>query len=97
MKKSYEVTILNQRFTIKSDEDEKQVKKVADYVNKKMQEIVSGQKVVSTGKVAILAALNIAGDLFKQKQQSETQALKWLKKVKSILKRVEQQESSSLN
>lgn len=97
MKKSYEVTILNHRFTVKSEEDEKYVKKVADYVNKKMHEIVSGQKVVSTVNVAILAALNIAGDLFKQKRESDTQTLKWVERVKAILVRVEQEESGSLN
>lgn len=83
--KSYELTILNQKFTIKSDNDERHVKLVADYVNKKMHEIVSRNKATATSSVAILAALNIADDLFKLKQTHSTQVSGWVNKVKKAI------------
>lgn len=89
MKKSYDLTILNQKFTIKSDNDEKQVKKVADYVNKKMYEIVSANKAISTANVAILAALNIADDYYHFKKQKKEMTSTWIEKLQSLLRRIE--------
>ena len=89
MKKSYDLTILNQKFTIKSDNDEKQVKKVADYVNKKMHEIVSANKAISTANVAILAALNIADDFHRFKRSKKETTSKWIERLQALLRRVE--------
>lgn len=89
MKKSYDLTILNQKFTIKSDNDEKQVKKVADYVNKKMHEIVSSNKAISTANVAILTALNIADDYHQFKRTKKEATSLWIEKLQSLLRRIE--------
>lgn len=89
MKKAYELTILNQQFTLKSDADEKHVKKVADYVNKKMHEIVSGSKAISTANVAILTALNIADDYFRTKAQNNEQITQWVEKVQGLLEKID--------
>lgn len=84
MPKTYELTILNQRFTFKSDNDEKQVKKVADYVNKKMHDIVSKNKAISTANVAILAALNIADDFVQYQHNQKDLIGKWAQRLKEI-------------
>lgn len=89
MKKSYDLTILNQPLTIKSDGDEKHVKKVADYVNKKMHEIVSSKKAISTANVAILAALNIADDLFNEKRLQILKVQGWMGRLKGLLSGLE--------
>jgi len=86
MKKTYELQILNQKFVIKSDNDEKEVKKVADYVNKKMHEVVSGNKAISTANVAILGALNIADDLFREKRSGVERLKKWMGQLEKIFK-----------
>ncbi len=67
MKKTFEVTLLNQKFNLKSDSNEKYVQRVADYVNKKLFDIQERTKSVSSLNVALLAALNIADDFFKIK------------------------------
>ncbi|MBI4411725.1 MAG: cell division protein ZapA [Deltaproteobacteria bacterium] len=85
MKKSYDLTILNQPLTIKSDGDEKQVKKVADYVNKRMHEIVTSKKAISTANVAILAALNIAEDLFNERRGHSEKVRGWVARFKELL------------
>ena len=89
MKKSFDLTILNQKFNIKSEDDEKHVKKVADYVNKKMHEIVSANKAISTANVAILASLNIADDFFKLQRKKKEMVGQWIEKVHSLLHRIE--------
>lgn len=89
MKKSYDLTILNQKFTLKSENDEKQVKKVADYVNKKMHEIVSTNKAISTANVAILAALNIADDFYQYKRRKKEMTSSWVEKLQALLRRIE--------
>ncbi|MBX7148079.1 cell division protein ZapA [bacterium] len=91
MKKTYNLTILNQNFTIKSDADEKHVKKVADYVNKKMHEIVSHDQAVATANVAILAALNIADDFFRLKKQKSEQVQSWSHQIETIIDRVQKE------
>ncbi len=67
MKRTFEVTLLNQKFHLKSDSDEKHVQRVADYVNKKLFDIQEKTRSVSSLNVALLAALNIADDFFKIK------------------------------
>ncbi|OGQ07168.1 MAG: hypothetical protein A3G32_04130 [Deltaproteobacteria bacterium RIFCSPLOWO2_12_FULL_40_28] len=89
MKKQYNLTILKQDFTIKSDADEKHVKKVSDYVNKKMHELVSGNKATSSLNVAILAALNIADDFYKLKIQHNDMIEKWSGQLDDLIGKME--------
>ncbi len=84
MKQTFEINILNQKFVFKSDNDEKAVKKVADYVNKKMNEIVVSNKAISTANVAILTALNIADDFFKTKKEQSEMIEKWSQSLENL-------------
>jgi len=64
MKNLVRVEILGREYTVKSDEEEERVQKIADYVNQKMKEVLQAVKSVSTLNVAILAAMEIANDYF---------------------------------
>lgn len=88
MKKTYNLIILNQKLTIKSDDDEKHVKKVADYVNKRMHEIISGNRTISTANGAILAALNIADDYMKLRAIRKRQTEEWIEEVQGLMGRL---------
>lgn len=70
MKKSTVVTICDMEFTLVGDENELYVKKVAEHVDKKMREVkdISG---MSTLDAAVLAAVNIADEYFKQVDAAE--------------------------
>ncbi len=85
MKRTFELSILDHKFVFRSDNDEKQVKKVADYVNKKMHEIVEANKAVSTANVAILAALNIADEYYKVKESYRTKLKKWVDNMRQLV------------
>ncbi|UCG77339.1 MAG: cell division protein ZapA [Nitrospirota bacterium] len=65
---SIEVVILGQRYTIKGDADEEYIRKLADFVDKKMKEVIEAAPNTSPLKASILAALNIADELHKADQ-----------------------------
>ncbi|HBR16859.1 MAG TPA: hypothetical protein DD725_04515 [Deltaproteobacteria bacterium] len=69
LKPVVEVNILEQKLLVKSQEGEEYVKRVADYLNSKIEEVKKNSKAVSTLNVALLAAMNIADDYFETKER----------------------------
>jgi cell division protein ZapA len=70
-KRSMSLELLGQRLTVLSDTDEERVKDVVDFVNRKLSEVRDASRRISTDQIALLAALNIAEELFREKQKSE--------------------------
>src|SRR5512142_397264 len=72
-----EVQIFGHPYTIRSEAEQGYILDVAAYVDQKMREITEKLPVASLSKVAILASLNIADELFKERarQQSRDQAI----------------------
>jgi cell division protein ZapA len=66
-----EVEICGNTFTVRGEESPEYVQELAEYVEGEMQRITAKARVVSTTKVAILAALNIADELFKTQRKVE--------------------------
>ena len=64
-----EVNILGQRLRLKADEDPQRIEQLANYVNRKIDE-VSSVTPVAPAKLAVLAALNIADDYFRALEES---------------------------
>jgi len=70
--KPLKVTIYGQEFPLKG-KDPEFILKVADFVNEKMMEVGANMPGTTTiDKVAIIAALNIAGELFQLKQDNQS-------------------------
>lgn len=69
MKKAVEITIMGQKFVVKSESDESYVQRVAVYVNEKANDILNKTKSVSSVSVAMLTAMNIADEFFKYKEK----------------------------
>jgi len=67
MKKTLDVEILGQKFTISSDADASYMLRVAGYVDGKMQEVMRSSKPLAKSNVAMLAALNIADEYHRLK------------------------------
>ncbi len=65
------VKIYGTEYPIKGDSELEYIKQVAEYVDQKMREVNKIAPEISTLKVAILAALNIADELFKERINSE--------------------------
>jgi len=66
-----EVEIFGHVYTIKGEADHDYISGVAGYVDRKMREVIEKMPVASLSKVAILASLNIADELFKERAQRE--------------------------
>lgn len=68
-KGSVEVYILGQRYSIKGDAPDDYIRKLADYVNDKIKEIYEKSPGITPLKASILAAITIADELHKLKEQ----------------------------
>lgn len=65
------VRIHNAEYLVQSEDNEQQVRRIADYVNNKLKEIEEGAEGLSEKRTAILAALDIAGDYFQILREKE--------------------------
>lgn len=76
MKRKYEVSLMGQRFTLRSERDEEYVQNLAKFVAQQIEEIRRKTRTVSTHQVALLVALNLADQLFQQNaKQVENKSL----------------------
>ncbi len=64
-----QVQICGHTYTIKGEAEQEYILRVAAYVDRKMREVMEKLPVASPSKVAILASLNIADELFKERTQ----------------------------
>ena len=63
-----QINIMGREFRVACPEDEQEgLLEAVDYLNKKMQDIRSGGKVVGLERIAIMAALNIAHEFLSTK------------------------------
>jgi len=65
------VNIFGAEYVLKATENQEEIKKIAEYVDQKMKEIDRSQAINSNAKIAILAALNIAEELFQNQKYKE--------------------------
>ena len=81
------VTIFEQPYSLRSDEDPAYVASLAEYMDERMREVADRTQTADTLKLAILAGLNITDELFHLRR--EATAPKELKKrvarIESIL------------
>ena len=71
VKHSTEVMILGQRYAMKSEYDPAFVAETAELVNSHMRRIMDRTSTISSIKVAVLAAMNIAGEYLKIKRERD--------------------------
>lgn len=91
MKKSVEVTMMGQKFLVRSESDEDYVARVAKYVDGKVNEILQNTKSVASVQVALLTAMNIADEYFKFRQGKEDALKKVEKKIQDMIELVDLQ------
>ena len=63
-KRSVVVYVGGQRYVVRSDADETYIQTLAGYVDDRLKEVQRGSKPVSPQSLTMLAALNIADELF---------------------------------
>lgn len=66
-----EVEIFGEYYTLKGDSIPAQMLKVAQFVNNKMKQLAGRNPKLSKSQVAVLAALNLADELIKLREEYE--------------------------
>jgi cell division protein ZapA len=87
-KNSVKVSIYGEEYPIRGDGDIDDIKKIAEYVDGKMREISEKSYIKSPKDIAVLAALNIASDLFELKEK-EKQLTVLTGRTQSLLNKLE--------
>ncbi|EDM78920.1 hypothetical protein PPSIR1_03588 [Plesiocystis pacifica SIR-1] len=67
MKQSVSVEIAGQTLSIRSDEGPEYVQELADYVDAHLRELSGGRRTYSVQRMALLVAMQIADELFREK------------------------------
>jgi cell division protein ZapA len=65
----YKVVIYNQTYSLRSEHDPDYIHQLADHVDKRMNEIARATMTVDSLRVAILAALQIADELYQTRRE----------------------------
>lgn len=65
------IEIYDQSYNLSADQDETYVKELAAFVDSKMRAVADATHTVDSVKVAVLAAVNIADELFTLRQRQE--------------------------
>jgi len=84
-----EIKVFGQTYTVKTDEEEDYIHRVARHVNEKMDEVLKKTRSVSTLNVAILTALNIADDLLRERDRREALVKEVEIKSRSLIEKIE--------
>ena len=80
-----DVEIFGKVYTVRGDKDPDYVRRVAEFVDRKMREISQVTETVSTSRIAILASLNIADELMTLLEESEELRIR----IRSLTDRIE--------
>ena len=86
---SVTVTIFGTEYPVKGDGDSAYIYQIAQYVDAKMTEIAQGQK-THTDRIAILAALNIADELFQARTDRENTAAHLTEECQRLTRQLEE-------
>lgn len=89
------IRVLNYDIRVLTEESPEYVKKVSEYVDSKINEVVSGADTASIIKSVILAALNIADELFKEREKLKTLAEKIEEQSKLLEEKLNELEVNS--
>ena len=84
------VEIFGKSFRLRSAADQKYVKKIARYVDKRLREVSEETNSCADTEVAILAALNITDELFESRSETSESAIDMQNRARSLLLRLEE-------
>jgi cell division protein ZapA len=89
VKRSVTVEVAGLKFTLKTDADEAYVKSLARFVTEKMDEARASSRTVATHNLALLVAMNIADDLFRNRRMAKEFRQRVREKSRSVLEILE--------
>ena len=90
-KKTVTVQIFGNEYPIVGVKDPSYVEELARYLDGKMKDIARGSSLLSSGKVAVLAALNIADELHRLRMQHQRLKEGTLERLSRMNKKIDAQ------
>ena len=84
------VRIFGKEYPVASDQNPEYVRMLAAYVDEKMTEVAGGSETATVGRVAVLAALNIADEYMRLKNEKEKFMHLVEGRVSKVIKMVEE-------
>lgn len=103
-KRVVDLELFGQRFTVTTDTDPERVRDIVDYVNRKLETIRDVSRRVQTDQIALLAALNLAEELFAERDRRKTlkrsvrdRSMRLLESLDSISREVEVASNGSVD
>ncbi len=90
-KKNVTVQIFGSEYPISGAKDPAHVEELARYVDSKMKDIAKGSPLLSAGKVAILAALNMADEFFRLRDKHYLLQEKSTHRLADLIKKIDGQ------
>ena len=74
-KSTYSLSILGSSFTLSSGDDTPHLEEVAEYFRSKIEEVQAELPTAQPTKIALLAGLNLADELLKERRRREEPAM----------------------
>lgn len=84
------VNIFGEEFPITGISDPSYISRIADFVDRKMKDAAASSRIKGYDKIAILAAMSIASELFEQKNKSQQDDQSDNDCIKEMLARMDQ-------
>ena len=91
MKRSVSVQIAGNRYSLKTDEDDRVIKAIAAMVDGKMRDVQKHTRTVDTQALAVLAALQIAEELVTERDATRELRKSIREKSESLLDYLERE------
>ncbi len=83
------VVIFGEEYTVRGSDDPEYIFSVASFLDKRMNEIASKNKSMPPTRVAVLTALNLAGELFDEQKKNAENISEVENRAKNILNLLE--------
>jgi cell division protein ZapA len=85
------VEIFGRRFELRATEPSEHLEELARYVDKRMRELAEVSPHVDTAKLAVLTALNITDELFREQTSEPGTQTEWLRhRVDGLIARLDE-------
>ncbi|MCL4467870.1 MAG: cell division protein ZapA [Deltaproteobacteria bacterium] len=89
MKKPYTINILGIELIVMSEDEPEYVGRVAAYVEEKLKSAMNDANISDTAILSVLAAMNIADELFKTENKHKERILYLETKIEELIKMIE--------
>jgi cell division protein ZapA len=90
LKHAVQVTILGQQYTVKSAVAPEEVRRIADFVNEKVAEVMAASRAVDTLNTAVLALLSVGEAYLRLRDAGLAQEEELTSRLQKLLARLEQ-------